>query len=64
MGEVIRMVSEKTNDDAIMVTDVGQHQMIAARYFKFKHHEVALLPVDWEPWVLDFRQHWAQNWGT
>ncbi|HET6558732.1 MAG TPA: biosynthetic-type acetolactate synthase large subunit [Prolixibacteraceae bacterium] len=35
MGEVIRIASEKTNNDAILVTDVGQHQMIASRYFKF-----------------------------
>ena len=25
-----------TNDDAVLVTDVGQHQMMASRYFKFK----------------------------
>jgi acetolactate synthase I/II/III large subunit len=37
MGEVIRLSSEKTNNDAILVTDVGQHQMVAQRYFKFKH---------------------------
>lgn len=37
MGEVIRIASEKTNAEAVCVTDVGQHQMIAARYFKFKH---------------------------
>ncbi len=36
MGEVVALVSEKTNDDAILVTDVGQHQMVAARYFRFK----------------------------
>jgi len=35
MGEVIRIASQKTNNDAILVTDVGQHQMIASRYFKF-----------------------------
>lgn len=35
MGEVIRIASERTNNDAILVTDVGQHQMIASRYFKF-----------------------------
>ena len=36
MGEAVKLVSEKTNNDAILVTDVGQQQMIAARYFKFK----------------------------
>lgn len=36
MGEVVNLVSEETNHDAILVTDVGQHQMIASRYFKFK----------------------------
>ncbi len=35
MGEVVRVASEKTNNDAILVTDVGQQQMIASRYFKF-----------------------------
>lgn len=37
MGEVVRIVSDKTNHEAILVTDVGQQQMIASRYFKFKH---------------------------
>jgi len=36
MGEVVRRVSEAFDDDAIMVTDVGQHQMVATRYFKFR----------------------------
>lgn len=36
MGEAVRIASEKTGHDAILVTDVGQHQMIASRYFKFK----------------------------
>lgn len=35
MGEVVRVASEKTNHEAILVTDVGQQQMIASRYFKF-----------------------------
>ena len=35
MGEVVRAVSEATNHEAILVTDVGQNQMMAARYFKY-----------------------------
>lgn len=35
MGEVIHKVSEACNNDAVLVTDVGQNQMMAARYFKY-----------------------------
>ena len=35
MGEAVRIASEKTNHNAILVTDVGQQQMVASRYFKF-----------------------------
>ncbi len=36
MGEVVNKVSKAFDDDAVVVTDVGQHQMMASRYFKFK----------------------------
>lgn len=35
MGEVIRNLNELTGGDSIIVTDVGQHQMVACRYAKF-----------------------------
>lgn len=35
MAEVINKVSEATNNEAVMVTDVGQNQLFACRYFKF-----------------------------
>lgn len=36
MGEVVRAVSEATGNKAIAVTDVGQNQMMSARYFRFR----------------------------
>ncbi len=35
MGEVLKTLNELTNGDAIIVTDVGQHQMVTCRYAKF-----------------------------
>ncbi|MEL7498135.1 MAG: biosynthetic-type acetolactate synthase large subunit [Planctomycetota bacterium] len=36
MGEAIKKLNHLTNGEAIIVTDVGQHQMIACRYAEFK----------------------------
>ncbi|OAV69606.1 Acetolactate synthase large subunit [Bacteroidales bacterium Barb4] len=35
MGEVVRKVSEAVGHDAVLVTDVGQNQMMGVRYFKY-----------------------------
>ncbi|RKD18599.1 acetolactate synthase, large subunit, biosynthetic type [Pelobium manganitolerans] len=37
MGEVINQLNQLTNGDAVIVTDVGQHQMVACRYAKFNN---------------------------
>jgi acetolactate synthase-1/2/3 large subunit len=39
MGEVVNLVSEQTNGEAVIVSDVGQHQMMTARYYKFNHQD-------------------------
>ena len=36
MGEVVNAVAEATKGEAILVTDVGQNQLFACRYFRFK----------------------------
>ncbi|MEJ7681155.1 MAG: hypothetical protein WKG06_25575 [Segetibacter sp.] len=39
MGEVIHQINLITGGDAIMVSDVGQHQMITCRYAKFNQYK-------------------------
>ncbi len=36
MAEVIDLLSRKTNGESVLVTDVGQHQMMASRYYRFR----------------------------
>ncbi|MDE2392622.1 MAG: biosynthetic-type acetolactate synthase large subunit [Cytophagales bacterium] len=36
MGEAVNLLSTKTKGEAVVVTDVGQHQMITNRYYRFK----------------------------
>lgn len=37
MGEVVHHLSNFTKGEAIVITDVGQHQMVTSRYYKFKN---------------------------
>lgn len=37
MAEVIYLLNKITNGNAILVTDVGQHQMVTARYYQYKN---------------------------
>ena len=41
MGEVVNVVAEATKGEAVLVTDVGQNQMFASRYFHYnKKHSI------------------------
>ncbi|MEX6687703.1 biosynthetic-type acetolactate synthase large subunit [Danxiaibacter flavus] len=37
MGEVLKVLNELTDGNAIIATDVGQHQMVACRYAKYNN---------------------------
>ena len=37
MGEVVNAVAQAAPDDTVLVTDVGQNQLFATRYFKYHH---------------------------
>jgi acetolactate synthase-1/2/3 large subunit len=37
MAEVVNHISNFTNGEAVVVTDVGQHQMTTSRYYKYKY---------------------------
>jgi acetolactate synthase-1/2/3 large subunit len=41
-SQVIRTIWEGTPDDAVIVTDVGQHQMLSAQYYAFEHPHTLL----------------------
>lgn len=42
MAEVVNQLSELTGGTAVVVTDVGQHQMVTSRYYKFKNPRTSI----------------------
>ena len=56
MGEVVSIVSKIFDDNAILVTDVGQNQMFGVRYFDSNLREASYLPVGLALWDSVFRR--------
>ena len=50
MGETLRVINEHSGGDAIIVTDVGQHQMVACRYAKFNQSKSTVTSGGLELW--------------
>lgn len=42
MGEVINHLSELSKGEAVIVTDVGQHQMTTSRYYRYKNPRTSI----------------------
>lgn len=53
---VIEKIYELTGGEAIITTEVGQHQMWTAQFCKFKHPRTFVTSGGWGPWDLVFRQ--------
>jgi acetolactate synthase-1/2/3 large subunit len=59
MAEVIHQFHQLSEGNAIVVTDVGQHQMITSRYYKFNQPNHNVTSGGLAPWALDYLQQLA-----
>jgi acetolactate synthase-1/2/3 large subunit len=60
---ILDAIRAETGGEAIVVTDVGQHQMWTARCYSPGHGPIATLPrVAWERWALLCLPPWASKW--
>ena len=62
MGEAIASINKHTGGDAVIVTDVGQHQMIACRYAEFIRSKAMLPREVWVPWALPHQLQLEPRW--
>lgn len=59
---LIEKIDAATPDDTIVVTDVGQHQLWAAQFYKFKHSRTLLTSGASALWVIQWVRQWAVKW--
>lgn len=58
---VIETLSEVTRGDAFVTSDVGQHQMFAAQYYRFNKLIAGSTLAVWARWASVSRQRWASS---
>jgi acetolactate synthase-1/2/3 large subunit len=56
---MIQALYEATGGDAIVTSDVGQHQMWAAQYYHFPSRAGGSTPAAWARWASACRPRWA-----
>ena len=62
MGEVIHQINELSDGDNVIVTDVGQHQMIACRYARFKESKSMITSGGLgNDGILSSGRYWCKN---
>ena len=61
---IIQTVNEVTGGDAVIVTEVGQHQMWLPSIINTVSRELSLLPADWEPWDTAWALLLALKWAA
>ena len=59
--DAITALYEATNGEAYVTSDVGQHQMFAAQYYKFDYPAVGLTRAASEQWALVCQRPWASS---
>jgi acetolactate synthase-1/2/3 large subunit len=58
---MVQALYEATGGDAIVTSDVGQHQMWAAQYFHFREPRGGSTPAAWARWASACPRRWARR---
>jgi acetolactate synthase-1/2/3 large subunit len=62
---VVETLWNMTKDvETYITSDVGQHQMWAAQYYRSTSRAAGSTPVGWAPWAWAFPTPWASSWPS
>ena len=59
---VVESLYKVTEGNAFVTSDVGQHQMLAAQFYKFDKPNAGSIPAGSALWGLVFRRRWVCSW--